>query len=85
MGRAPGRVMVMPISAYDSDAIRLLSTALEIVLTEVERCNAAALEAERPALTSKITRDLMEAYDDGAHDLEALKRAGLAAIEPPAH
>ncbi|MBV8473621.1 MAG: hypothetical protein JO107_00945 [Hyphomicrobiales bacterium] len=74
----------MSDSAYDSDAMRLLSDALEVVLIEVKRSHVA-LGSEGPLLTSRITRELIQAYDQGVHDIDALKRLALEAIEPPIH
>ncbi len=74
----------MSSCAYDSDAIRLLSDALEMVLSEVKR-SPSALATQGPQLTSTITRELIHAYDQGVHDIDGLKRLALQAIEPRMH
>ena len=71
----------MPFSAYDSEAIRLLSTALKDVLAQADQLSPAA---ELVAFDRAVTRKLIEAYDDGERDPEALKRAGVAGLRIPA-
>ena len=71
----------MPFSAYDSEAIRLLSTALKEVLAQADQLTPAA---DVVAFDRAVTRKLIEAYDGGERDLEALKRAGVAGVRIPA-
>lgn len=67
----------MPFSAYDEEAIRLLSTALAEVMAETDPQRPAA---ELAAFNRAVTRKLIEAYDGGERDLGALKRAGAEAL-----
>lgn len=67
----------MPFSAYDSEAIRLLSTALAEVMAAADR---RLPTGEFAAINRAVTRKLIEAYDDGERDPGALKAAGAAAI-----
>ena len=70
----------MPFSAYDSDAIQLLSTVLSKALAEVSKSNLAPLSpAERAPVARRITRNLIQLYDGGEREPAALMRAVLSA------
>jgi len=67
----------MPFSAYDIEAIRLLSKVLAEVNAQVGQGMSAA---ELAAVERAVTRKLIEAYDGGERDPDALKRAGAAGL-----
>ena len=68
-------------SAYDSDALRLLSGALADAFVTVRTSAAHPLtEIETANLTKRIADNLMSFYDRGERDPSALKRAALEGI-----
>jgi hypothetical protein len=68
----------MPFSAYDSDALRVLSAALSGALDSVRKSKGRELtETETSNLSKKLAANLMAAFDDGNREPAALKRAAL--------
>ena len=68
----------MPFSAYDSDALRVLSAALSDTLDTLRKSTGRELtEIETSDFTKKLTANLMAAFDDGTRETAALKRAAL--------
>jgi hypothetical protein len=71
----------MTASAYDTHAIHALASALDDVLADLEHRRERPIGvAEKRNLTMNVTQRLLEAYDDGERDLEALRRAGAAGV-----
>ena len=71
----------MPFSAYDSDALRLLSAALSDALDTLRKLNGHALtETETADFSKKLTANLMAVFDNGERDLEVLTRAALRGV-----
>lgn len=71
----------MTASAYDHHAINTLALALDDVLADLERRRQRPIGvAEKRNLTMNVTQRLLEAYDDGERDLDALRRAGAAGL-----
>jgi len=71
----------MPFSAYDSDALRLLSAALSDALETFRKSKGRALtETETSDLGIKLTANLMAAFDNGEREPAALKRAALRGV-----
>ncbi len=74
----------MPFSAYDPEAVRLLSASLRDALEMVGKCSPGALsETETANLSQGIAANLMRAFDHGERDPSALTRAGLDGISAP--
>jgi len=71
----------MPFSAYDSDALRLLSAALSEALESVRKSAKRPLtESETAGFSKRLAAQLMEVFDRGERDPAALKRAALQGI-----
>jgi hypothetical protein len=71
----------MPFSAYDSDALRLLSAALSDALDTLRKLNGRALtETETSDVSKKLTANLMAVFDNGERDLAVLTRAALRGV-----
>jgi hypothetical protein len=71
----------MPFSAYDSDALRLLSAALSDALDSLGKLKGRALtETETLDFSKKLTANLMSVFDNGERDPAALKRAALRGV-----
>jgi hypothetical protein len=65
-------------------SIRILSSALSAAISEFDHAPASTwTKREKADLSRQLTRNLLEAFDAGERDPEALKRAGLAGIERP--
>jgi len=77
----------MSFSAYDTEALRLLTTALAEALVTFRASKRTALtETETSDVTRKITANLMTAYDNGERAPAALARValqGVAMAQPP--
>ena len=67
----------VPVSAYDSDAICLLSTAVEQTMSTADQHRSASEVAE---FNRAVTRKLIEAFDGGERDPDALRRVGVEAL-----
>lgn len=71
----------MVASAYETQAINALASALDDVIADLERHGERPIGvAEKRNLTLNVTQRLLEAYDDGERDPEALRRAGAAGL-----
>ena len=71
----------MLFSAYDSNAIRLLSPAHSGSLGIIQKSLKRALaESEKTDFSKTIAENLMKAYDFGERNPEALSRAALQGI-----
>jgi hypothetical protein len=71
----------MPFSAYDSDALRLLSEALSDALDTLGKSKGRALtETETSDFSKKLTANLMAVFDNGERDPAAFKRAALRSV-----
>ena len=74
----------MPFSAYDSDAIRLLSAAFTDALEVIRKSAPNALsDGETANLSKQIANNLLTAFDRGERDASALGRAALNGIFAP--
>lgn len=66
----------LPLDAYNSEAIKLFSAALNEALAEIEASRLKPLaRSQRASLPGKITWQLIAANDAGVRDLDPLKRA----------
>ena len=71
----------MPFSAYDSDALRVLSAALSDTLDILRKSAGRPLtETETSDLSRKLAANLMAAFDDGKREPSALRRAALHGV-----
>jgi hypothetical protein len=71
----------MPFSAYDSDALRVLSAALSDTLDTLRKSMGREFtETETSTFSKKLTANLMAAFDDGKREPAALRRAALAGV-----
>jgi len=72
----------MSFSAYNSDALRLLSTALADAMGTLRKSNRNVLtETETSDLSRKLTANLMAVFDNGERKPAALARAALRRAE----
>lgn len=72
----------MPDGVYDSEGVRLLAEALDEALLGLETTLQRRLgKNEKAGLALRIARDLLNAYDEGEHTPEGLRRTAAAAIE----
>lgn len=68
----------MTFSAYDSDAVRLLSATLSDAMEIVRMSFSTPLsETETSIFRKRIAANLMKTHDAGERDPRALKIAGL--------
>ena len=68
----------MPVVAYDSDGLRLLSWVLaDAVISARKTIGPQISEAEGSQLNKRLVRSLAEAHDSGERDPGALKRSAL--------
>jgi hypothetical protein len=67
----------MAFSAYDSKALRELSSALAESLGDLQRMSPPFSEERSQTLKRTLTARLMSAYDTGVREPLALKRAAL--------
>jgi hypothetical protein len=66
---------------YDSDDLRLLSSALSRALELVRKSAGGPLfETETADFSRRITRNLLDVFDSGERNLEALTLAGLIGV-----
>ena len=71
----------MPFSAYDSDALRVLTPALSEALEVLNKSAARNLtSAEKAHFRNSVARNLMDAYDCGERDPKALNQLGLRGL-----
>jgi hypothetical protein len=71
----------MPFSAYDSDALRLLSAALSEALDTLRKLNGRALtETETADFSKKLAANLMAVFDNGEREPAVLTRAALRGV-----
>ncbi len=71
----------MPFSAYDSDALRVLTPALSEALEILNKSAARNLTGAKKAhFRNSVARNLMDAYDSGERDPAALSRAALRGV-----
>ena len=71
----------MPFSAYDPEAVRLLSAAVSEALDFVQRAAAKPFtENETTNISKQIAANLMRVFDLGERDPSALKRAALEGL-----
>jgi hypothetical protein len=76
--------VTMTCSPHSAASIRILSAALSGAFSEFDESRRSARpNREKAELRRKLTQSLLEAFEAGERDPEALKRAGLAAIECP--
>lgn len=79
-----GRDAAMLRAHYDAASIAILASALGAALPDFDAAHGRALtHREKTSLRRMLSRRLIEAFEAGERDPEALKRAGLAAVEPP--
>ena len=72
----------MTRSVHNTTSIRILSSALNAAFSELDGSRGPArTNHDKADLSRKLTRGLFEAFAAGERDPEALKHAGLAAIE----
>jgi hypothetical protein len=71
----------VPFSAYDADALRVLTRALFEALATLNKSVPRPLtSSEKAHFHERIIRNLKEAYDAGQRDPEALKRIALRGV-----
>jgi hypothetical protein len=71
----------MPFSAYESDALRVLSAALSEALDTLRKLNGRALtETETSDFSKKLAANLMAVFDNGERDPAVLSRAALRGV-----
>jgi hypothetical protein len=74
-------VFGVPFSAYDSDDIRLLSTAMSDALETAGKSeNRPLSEIETANFSRRIAENLMRVFDSGEREPSALKRAAFEGI-----
>lgn len=75
----------MLCSPYSAASIRILASALGAAISEFDVSPVSTGPTrEKAVLRRQLTQSLIEAFATGERDPAALKRAGLAGIEPPA-
>jgi hypothetical protein len=68
-------------SAYDSDDLHVLSTALSDALEDVRRSAGGLLtEAETSDFSKRLADSLLKVFDSGERDPATLKRAALQGV-----
>jgi hypothetical protein len=71
----------VPFSAYDPDALRVLTRALFEALAVLNKSAPRTLTgAEKAHFRNSIARNLMDAYDAGERDPAALNRAAFRGV-----
>jgi len=72
----------MPLSAYDSDALRALSAALSGALDSIRKSEGRELtETEGSDFSKRLADNLMAAFDDGKREPAALGAPRLTGKE----